>query len=70
MTMITQKEFEDEMREISEKTDMRERHIEATLLMCRVLLQFGYDVGVKIFSDMPKMYGTTLIVPGGKGENT
>lgn len=65
MTMITQREFEEKMREICENPHS---YYEANTLMCEVLLQFGYDVGVKIF--MSKMYGVNFKDPDSEGENT
>ena len=67
MTMITQKEFEDEMKQICEKP-YPNRYSEASVLMCKVLLQFGYDVGVKTF--MSKMTGMNFNGFDGKGEST
>lgn len=57
MIMITPAEFEDEMKRISNSGSGQEiNHIAADELMCKVLEENGYSVGVKVFKDMSKWY--------------
>lgn len=56
MIMITPAEFEDEMRKLSNDFDQEHKHRKADELMCEILNQFGYSVGVEIFNNMNKWY--------------
>ena len=53
--IITPKEFEAEMREIT-KDDPETAHINADDLMLNLLTQLGYGDGVKIFENMERWY--------------
>ena len=53
---ITPAEFERLMKELAEIGDPECRHMEADELMCHILIQYGYDAGVKIFTGMTKWY--------------
>lgn len=58
-TPMTPDEFRDEMRKIypiDGECDEEIAHGNADELMCKLLTQFGYGEGVKIFNDATKWY--------------
>lgn len=58
MIMITPAEFEDKMKAIAERhDDVDVAHVAADELMCKALIDNGYEAGVKIFDSMTKWYG-------------
>jgi len=54
--MITPEEFAQRMRDIARMGDEESAHSQADDLLCEVLKQHGYGVGVEIFQNMPKWY--------------
>lgn len=48
--------FKKKMAEIASDDDTETKHYEADQLMAAVLVQLGYDDGVKIFNSMDKWY--------------
>lgn len=59
---MTPEEFAKKMKEIAESKDYKKfrdsenLHMEADMLLCRVLIELGYIDGVKIFKEMEKWY--------------
>lgn len=59
---MTPEEFEQAMKKIFEKEinpmygDTEQEHYDADLLMCKVLVDLGYDRGVEWFKKMNKWY--------------
>ena len=61
MTMITQRNFEDQMNEIMGDLkitdgDAGDRGVKAIQLIIDVLKQFGYQAGIKVFTDRFKIF--------------
>ena len=54
--VMTPKEFEEKMKEISERDDIEVRHSSGDILMAKVLISLGYEAGVEIFENMEKWY--------------
>lgn len=57
---MTPKEFENSMlfleQEYGKGKDAEEFHLEADVLMMKVLIQLGYENGIEIFDRNPKWY--------------
>lgn len=53
---ITPAEFQDEMNRLAEDDDTEMRHAFADEMMCKILCQFGYEIGVGLFKKMEKWY--------------
>lgn len=51
-------EFEAKMADIfaNPNTDIEEKHIQADDLMCEVLKNLGYELGIEIFENAQKWY--------------
>lgn len=56
MNMIMPAEFERRMKTVCEIEDPEERHAEADVLMCEVLISLGYQAGVEVFDKVEKWY--------------
>lgn len=55
--IITPAEFEDRINWINTRISDREsKHRAADELMCKTLSSLGYDVGIKTFMKMEKLY--------------
>ena len=62
MTMITQREFEEQMKVITkEATDYPDKaNILGVQLMIDVLKQFGYDSGINVFTKAIPVYRVNI----------
>ena len=61
MTMITQRNFEDQMNEIMGDYKVadgyaEDREVKAIQLIIDVLKQFGYQAGIKVFTDKCRIF--------------
>jgi len=54
--IMTPDEFLAAMQEIAKNGDEEGRHLEADALICKMLRQLGYGMGVDVFNGMQKWY--------------
>lgn len=55
--VMSPKDFEEKMQELADREfDEETRHVAMDELMCKVLIQLGYDKGVDIFDHTEKWY--------------